>query len=129
MKRAMSSFLLLILLLVAFQPTLVFHYCGGELSSVGLVKKESPKSCCGGENKNCCSNHSLKIATDDYQVQQQEITEIAPQLPVPAFFVSSDHLFSGEAFHSLVLHRIFPPGGSAGYSGADWLSLICVYRI
>ena len=128
MKRIISIYTLAILLLTAVQPTLVFHYCGGSLHSVGLAKNESPKSCCGGEHKNCCSNEILKIATDDFQLRQQDLTEFAQLVLNPVLFVLSENLFSSESSDARVLQNIFPPGGLAKYN-AEILQLNCVYRI
>ncbi|GHT07868.1 hypothetical protein FACS189426_02120 [Bacteroidia bacterium] len=128
MKRLISIFTLAILLLTAVQPTLVFHYCGGSLHSVGWVNNELPKSCCGGEHKNCCSNETLKIATDDFQLQQQDLTAFAQLVLNPVLFVLSENLFLSESSGALVLQNIFPPGGLAKYNTAI-IHLNCVYRI
>ncbi|MDR0865689.1 MAG: hypothetical protein LBO74_12270 [Candidatus Symbiothrix sp.] len=129
MKRIISTSILTILLLTAVQPTLVFHYCSGSLHSIGLVNNELPKSCCGGEHKNCCSNETLKIATDNFHVQQQDITEFAPLVQNPILYLLFDNLFTSESNDSLALQNIFPPGGLARYGGADILHRHCVYRI
>jgi hypothetical protein len=123
MKRILAIQVILIVLLTAIQPALVLHYCGGKLNSIGLVKTGLPKSCCGGEGDNCCSNQIFKIATDDYQLQQQDFTEIFSQVPIPGFFLLSDNLFSGESFDPLVTQHTFPPGG------VDLIHRFCVYRI
>jgi hypothetical protein len=127
MKRIISIFMLTILLLTTVQPTLIFHYCGGKFHSVSLVKTES-KSCCGGEHKSCCFNEILKIATDDFQVQQQDLTEFAPLVLNPVLFLLSDNLQPSESSDALVLQHIFPPGGLAKY-GAAIIQMNCVYRI
>jgi hypothetical protein len=128
MKRLISIFMLTILLLTAAQPTLIFHYCGGKFHSVGLAKNEFPKSCCGEKHKNCCSNEILKIATDDYQLQQQDLTELAPLVLNPVLYVLFDNLQPSESTDALVLQNIFPPGGLAKYSAAI-IQMNCVYRI
>jgi hypothetical protein len=130
MKRILIASIIAILLLTAVQPTVVFHYCKGDLHSVGLLKTELPKSCCGEKHKNCCSNHILKIATDDFQLQQQQdFTETLPQVPTPVFLTLFNNLFSSASLDLLVIQHTFPPGGLAGHSGADLLHQICVYRI
>jgi hypothetical protein len=129
MKRTVSIVLLIVTLVSSVQATLVFHYCGGKFHSAGLLKNELPKSCCDGEHKNCCSNELLKIATDNYQLQQQDLTELAPLIQNPVLYLLFDNLFTSESDDSFALQNIFPPGGLAGYGGADILHRHCVYRI
>lgn len=127
MKRTISFILLIGLLLTAIQPSIAMHYCKGQLHSVGFVKKDSLKSCCGKTQSNCCSNKVLKVKTDTFPINQTD-TEVYTMLFLqPLFFaVTDDLIFPCE--NSLLLQQVFPPGGLARYR-AEMRHLICIYRI
>jgi hypothetical protein len=125
MKRILSILLLMILLLAAVQPTLVFHYCGKTLHSIALGQDHSKHTCDGS----CCSDYKVTIATDDFQVARQAGIEIPSLALSPIFFVLSGDVLHGydlTASHSI--QHIFPPGGFVKHC-ADILSLICIFRI
>lgn len=127
MKRTISFILLIGLLLTAVQPSIAFHYCKGELHSVGFVKKDLPKSCCKKNGPNCCSNKILKVKTDSFPIHQTDTDIQTPAFLHPLFFVmSGDLIFPCE--NGLLLQQVFPPGGLARYS-AEMRHLICIYRI
>ncbi|MDR0866125.1 MAG: hypothetical protein LBO74_14505 [Candidatus Symbiothrix sp.] len=127
MKRVVLFFLLSVMSLVAAQPTLAFHYCGGNLRSVGMTDEDPQKSCCG--KSGCCSHYTVKLTTDDFQTPQQDSTIETDLVPNPIWQVSLDVvLIERESTDSLVLQRIFPPGGLATYH-ADLLTLVCTFRI
>jgi len=127
MKRTMSFILLMSLLLTAVQPTIAFHYCKGELHSMGFVKKDLPKSCCEKNHSNCCSNKILKVQTDQFPIHQTAINIQASVDIHPLFFAIDDDLFNPYK-NSLLLPQGFPPGNLARHSAA-LRHLICVYRI
>ena len=129
MKRVVSIIVILLLTLTAVQPSVVFHFCKGKLHSVGIVKGELPPPCCGEKHKNCCSNEILKIATDDFQIQQDRQMEIFPLVVNPVLFIINDYFFTWDQSQGLSQPPPnFPPGGLARHN-IDLLTLICIYRI
>jgi hypothetical protein len=139
MKRAISFFLLMLVMLIAVQPSLALHFCRGQLRSVAIG--QSSKSCCGKamememENQEnaisnkCCSTYTIKIATDDFQPSaQQSIIEIQQQIQHPVLFLCESLLKGNEPGASLSFKHFFPPGGLARYS-VDLLTSICIFRI
>jgi hypothetical protein len=127
MKRVLLFFLLSVMSLVAIQPTLAFHYCGGSLHSVGMTDEEPQKSCCG--KSACCSHYTAKLTTGDFQLPQQDSTIGTDLVPNSILHVLFDTiLIERDSTDSLVLQRIFPPGGLAKYN-ADLLTLVCIFRI
>ena len=125
MKRLFSIFLLMIMLLAAMQPTLVFHYCGKSLRSVGLEQTQT-NHCCSGS---CCSDYKVTIATDDFQTARQESVDFRPLTCSPVLVVLSDFVWQWrEIFTPLISPFVFPPGGFAR-CGVNWLTFICIFRI
>ncbi|MDR0683320.1 MAG: hypothetical protein LBG15_15990 [Dysgonamonadaceae bacterium] len=129
MKRAISVFLLLIMSLVAAQPTIAFHYCGNHLQSVEINGMNAQTSCCG--KKSCCSNYTVQMTTDHFQLPQHVAisVEIQTLLLKPVLFLSFDNPLMREIkFNSfLLIQTLFPPGGFVKYN-VDLLTLICVFR-
>ena len=125
MKRIFSILLATLLSLSAVQPTVVFHYCAGELRSVALGEHELPHHCCG----KCCSDYKITFSTDDYQPAMQERIDFANNLLKPVFLLISDHFFPTNDFlFTHLIQHFFPPGGIAEY-GVDLLRVICIFRI
>jgi hypothetical protein len=128
MKRAISIFLLLIVSLVAAQPTIAFHYCGNQLKSVEISSLEKQTSCCG--KTNCCSNHLIQITTDRFQLPQQAWSVELPSLLLkPAVFVFFDDLFKKETTNTpLLLQTLFLPGGLIKHN-INLHVFLCIFRI
>ncbi|MDR2804966.1 MAG: hypothetical protein LBB85_04890 [Dysgonamonadaceae bacterium] len=128
MKRAISIFLLLIMSLVAAQPTIAFHYCGNHLRSVEISGSNTQTSCCG--TKSCCSNYTVQMATDHFQLPQHASSaEIQMLLLKPVLFPLFDNLLTREESNFfLLLQTVFPPGGLVKYN-VNLLALICILRI
>jgi hypothetical protein len=131
------------------------HFCAGELFSVNLTKtNQQNHSCCEkmenmpkedcesnslshykshsaftGERGNCCTFKQVKLSTDDFnhQVQQSNLNNILPSFLNTWFVLYS--VFSYLEFdNSVIIQRIFPPGG-LNKLNIDLLSYICIYRI
>jgi hypothetical protein len=137
MKRIISILLLVVLTVMAIEPTLAIHFCGGSIHSVGMVK--AVKTCCGGMADDdwrtvvaepaghCCSDYTLELSTDDFR------------LPATAKTVSfHDISLMPAVLHFLPFHReyeppvlisqtVFPPGATLHASAT--LALICIWRI
>ncbi len=66
MKRIVSIFLLLLMLVVGAHPVLAMHFCEGNLHSVGILDNDIEKSCCDdmanmpqyNEPQSCCAENS-----------------------------------------------------------------------
>ncbi|MCL1937256.1 MAG: hypothetical protein FWF52_02535 [Candidatus Azobacteroides sp.] len=127
MKRLLPILLLLIMSLVAVQPTVAFHYCGKQLRSVGILRENSPSDCCG--QKNCCSHYTVKLSTDHFQLPEQEII-LKNSSPNQAawFFLTVQPFEEKEWINWRIYQTVFPLGIFAPYQ-PDLLSWICIFRI
>jgi hypothetical protein len=129
MRRIISIFLLIVVVTAGAHPTLVVHFCGGELYAVGFTD-ESIQPCCAGSmdgDTSCCRIHKIQISTDDYQ---HEIPLVAPLLPtVENIWLTSNYALNRvKPDNSLVPQHLFPPG-SLNKQSIDLLTYICIYRI
>jgi hypothetical protein len=126
MKRLLSIFFMLFLLLAAMHPTVVFHYCGGNLRSIGLSDNQEQSSCCCGK---CCSDYKVTLATDDYQTTPTVTVGTDLQtLHLAPFLLTGDLFLQHPDCISNLIQPIPPPGGLPKY-GVDLLNFICVFRI
>jgi hypothetical protein len=147
-KQTISIGLLFVLLVTSVQPTVAFHFCGGNFHSVGIGSAES-NNCCGNDMDTwqagnfspegeiifsepalpCCSDYTIEISTDTYQISSAP--SIAPT-PYPADFLFTPCLPYSVANNSELpvsrLQTIFPPGCIALHT-TDLLTLICILRI
>jgi hypothetical protein len=146
MKKAIASFLLLIMMLTALQPTLALHFCGGDLRSVAIGKMQ--KSCCEttmekplnplsahAENRfyqplnTCCSTYTIEVSTDNFQSPNRQLTNDFQQWVFNPVLFSAGILLKGiDSLISLSSIHLFPPGGLAR-NGVDLLAVICIFRI
>ena len=46
MKKLLATFLLLVMAMVAAQPVVALHYCGGEFQTLHLYQIEDEHVCC-----------------------------------------------------------------------------------
>jgi hypothetical protein len=134
MKRVISFFLLALVTLIAVQPTLALHFCGGQLRSVAIG--QSSKSCCGKAMENqentisnkCCSTYTIEIETDDFQPSAQQLLIETQQLLHPVVFLCDSLLKGSESDTLFSFKHLYPPAGLARYS-MDLLTFICIFRI
>ncbi|WP_139785137.1 hypothetical protein [Parabacteroides sp. Marseille-P3160] len=147
MKRIISIFLLLVMLVVGLQPVLNMHFCGGDLLSVSIVERSDEGGCCcadkghepkaesneasslflANEHRNCCVQQQIEIATDQYQVQSFELSKLL--LSLNHIWLAWDYTINYiNPGHSVSIQHLFPPGG-LNKLNLDLLAFVCVYRI
>ena len=147
MKRIISIFLTLLVLLAAVHPTLALHYCGDNLHSIKVLAEAKAASCCAhpdiqserdaaypGDNylfsesmNGCCSFYYIEMSTDDFQ--QQAIDSNMPKLSVaPICDLSIYSILQGYQSTPGVNLQTFPPG-DIFREGGFRLSIICTYLI
>jgi hypothetical protein len=144
MKRAIVAILTGILLLAGIQPTVVFHFCQGNLHSVGMG--EVPPSCCMAEGEkeaaamgfslsettgSCCSNLTVELSTDNFRTPDVISTAGSPTeniVPLPYFLPAAMHC-TANPYLLLYTQAAHPPEHAAGDSPIDILSLHCILRI
>jgi hypothetical protein len=142
MKRVISIFMLSLMVLTSAHATWLWHFCGNDLRSVGIAG-EQVACCCGETASNhedetagaqnmrqpfdsCCSDYTIKISTDDFSMQQQDITsEINLQILYPVLFLCNIEIKPDDYF---IVQHTFPPGGLAKQH-VDILASICILRI
>ncbi|KAA6343978.1 hypothetical protein EZS27_008375 [termite gut metagenome] len=131
MKRGVSIFLFLVILIIGVHPTLTIHFCGGELYSIDLMTDESAVLCCGkstDDMSNCCHIQKIQISTDNYLRQAQLNT--TPVLPAydRAWITLNYTPNRIESANSFTIQHLFPPGG-LNKQNIDILAYMCIYRI
>lgn len=78
---------------------------------------------------NCCDTEILKIATDDYQSQHQQIVLNKPLLSFDKMWFALASVFEVvESDDYTLVKDAFPPGGLY-LQHVDILTYICIYRI
>lgn len=152
MKKAISIFLLLLMLVIGTHPVLAMHYCAGELYSFGVFSNEIEKSCCEDmeipqqednschttsnaqehnillSHENCCDIQKVELYTDEYQyqVQQCNLNNVLPS--VEHVWLALNLLIPTENEGITKNSQYFPPGGFS-LQNIDLLTYICIYRI
>ncbi len=143
MKRAISIFLLFIMMLIAIHPVVAMHYCGGELHSLNLYQPDHESSCCMMADfddapnlqmvmhqSNCCEFDSIEISTDDFQHQANTIDLIPLLSSIANSWFTINNLFAlnqPEKNTDNFLNE-FPPKGLF-MEDVSILTYICIYRI
>lgn len=152
MKKVISIFLLLLMLIIGAHPVIAMHYCAGELYSFGVLDNEIEKSCCEDmempqqddnachttsniqednimpSHENCCDIQKVELSTDDYQhqVQQFNLSNILPSYE--NVWLALNLLIPTENEGVTKTSQYFPPGGFSLHN-IDLLTYICIYRI
>lgn len=152
MKRIISIFLLLLMLVIGTHPVLAMHYCTGELYSFGVFNNEVEKSCCEDmempqqeddschttsdaqesnilpSHENCCDIQKVELSTDDYhhQAQQFNLNNVLPSFE--NVWMALYLLIPTENEGITKTSQYFPPGGLS-LQNIDLLTYICIYRI
>jgi hypothetical protein len=131
MKRDVSIFLFLVILIIGVHPTLTIHFCRGELYSIDLMTDESAVLCCGkntDDMSSCCHIQKIQISTDNYLCQVQLNT--TPVLPAyDSAWITLNYIVNRvESDNSFTIQHLFPPGGLNKQS-IDILAYMCIYRI
>lgn len=153
MKKVISIFLLLLMLVIGTHPVLAMHYCAGKLYSFGVLSNEIEKSCCEDmeevpqqednschttskaqehnvllSHENCCDIQKIELSTDDYQhqVQQFNLNNVLPSFE--HVWLAPYLLIPTEDEGITKTGQYFPPGGLS-LQNVDLLTYICIYRI
>jgi len=141
------------MLVVGTHPVLAMHFCAGELYSFGVLNSDIEKSCCGEmeisqqeddschnttqktqehnnnilpSHENCCDIQKVEFSTDDYQVQQFNLSKIL--LSFENVWFTLNLLIPTEIDDTTKNSQNFPPGGFS-LLNIDLLTYICIYRI
>lgn len=151
MKKVISIFLLLMMLVVGTHPVLAVHFCAGEFYSFGVLTNDTEKSCCEGmeipqheddfchttqntqehnilpSHQNCCDTQKIELSTDDYQhpVRQLNLNNVLPSFENVWMVL---YLLIPTEKNSNNTRQYFPPGGLS-LQGIDLLAYMCIYRI
>lgn len=152
MKKVISIFLLLLMLVIGTHPVLAMHYCAGELYSFGVLNNEIEESCCEDmempqqendschsnqnaqeynilpSHENCCDIQKIEFSTDDYQYQAQQfyLNNVLPTFE--SVWLALNLLIPTNNEGITKTSQYFPPGGFSLHN-IDLLTYICIYRI
>jgi hypothetical protein len=121
MKKIVSAFLALLLLISGMHLSVASHYCGGtlaqvkwsmdrELASCGMeaMAEHQPKDIALHEA--CCNDVVSTYTTDgQYQFQSLELKKFTPAV-VACFTVPQRLLFMSQQSADLRYTHVFPPG-------------------
>lgn len=152
MKKGLAVFLLSVMALVAVQPVIAMHYCGGKLYSWDLFVNNDNSSCCQTEatedlcgstnlsenlryalnesHNNCCDFETIQVSTDDYKNQIQEINAEKLFLSIENVWFILNNLLNNEVSEPKItlLQNHFPPKGLF-LQDVSIRDYICIYRI
>lgn len=152
MRKIISIFLLLLMMVIGAHPVLAMHFCGGELYSFGILSNEVEDSCCEYINapqeansscdidtntqdskrllshKDCCNIQKVELSTDEYQNQTQQfsLNKILPSFQY--ICLALNLLIPTDNGNVTKTNQNFPPGGFC-LQNTDLLSYICTYQI
>lgn len=88
MKRIYTILVSVLVLLIAVQPILTFHFCSGTLASIEISSSDEASGCCSDSSSDntsneqiiggsCCHTSVLNIKTDNY-LQQDKDQQVVP---------------------------------------------------
>lgn len=136
MRRMIHTIMCVVVLLFAVQPVLLLHYCQGSLANINYPVNGHSVGCSESKmvtvhhnmsinSESCCSNHMLKLSTDDY------LQTASPTFNLPIVLVCSAIIFMALAIvatNSILSHLTYPPPNQR-YTGLSMLQRLCVYRL
>lgn len=120
MKKILTPFLALLLLLSGMHLSVASHYCGGMLAQVKW-SFDRELATCGMEGENtprkgivldqpCCQDELSTCTTDgQYQFQSMELKKFTPQV-VTCFSAPLCMLFKSQEPADFHYTHVFPPG-------------------
>ena len=121
MKKIVSAFLALLLLISGMQLSVASHYCGGTLAQVKW-SFDKELATCGMENpdealpnglllnQSCCQDELSTYTTDgQYQFQSLELKKHVPQV-IACFTAPVSLLFKSQEPVDLLYTHVLPPG-------------------
>ena len=121
MKKIVSAFLALLLLISGMQLSVASHYCGGTLAQVKWSFNKELASCgmegeLGTASKGmileqpCCQDELSTYTTDgNYQFQSLELKKCVQQV-IACFTAPVSLLFKSQEPVDYLYTRVFPPG-------------------
>ena len=148
MKRALSIFFLNIMMLVAIQPVVAMHFCGGELHSFDLLKAENNHSCCISKLEvadiyhydinlatevaadDCCEFDTVEVSTDNFQHQANRLNLLSQFTMIENNWFTINNLFALNQPETDTANSEldFPPKGLF-MEDVSILTYICIFRI
>ena len=124
LKRHISIFLALFILLVNSSASLVLHYCHDQIASISLAYQDNKvessakeDSCCAADDKSddksCCSNQEIKVDKKiDYSILkgfQFNVLAVTFVNEIPSLFSEVDVLSSNKKILDYYCDSNAPP--------------------
>lgn len=136
MKRSVTLVIFVLLLLIAVQPALVFHFCSGRLAAMDIPLLEVESDCCFGMStedsqdgavisKTCCHSSILELSTDDYVRQNTD----QPVVPLVLLFIYSKNFIAVSGTEPTVSSEFIDSSLCLPTEGRSLLSRFCIYII
>jgi hypothetical protein len=146
------------MIIVAVQPVLAIHYCGGHLYSLNLLENKSNDACCGdketandnhtycptehsesnpahyncinGNHFDCCDTQTIQIQTDDFLGEIHQINVNQPALNFGIIWVAIESIFQQFVPKNTTtfLSKAFPSDGLF-LKDVSINTFVCTYRI
>lgn len=141
------------MMLVAIQPVVAMHFCGGELHSFELLQAENNHSCCMPTQEgvvttegdvchydvdldmelmanDCCVFDTVEVSTDNFQQQANRLNLISLSTMIENNWFTINNLFAlNQPETDVATSEIdFPPKGLF-MEDVSILNYICIYRI
>lgn len=137
MKRIYTILVSVLVLLIAVQPILAFHFCSGHLASIEISSLDGASGCCSDTSSDnisneqiiggsCCHTSVFELKTDNY-LQQDKDQQVLPFSVLTFIYVRNivADIVSESTFTS-------KPKNSPVYlltKGREILMRFCVYII
>src|SRR5690554_1719269 len=139
MKRILSIYLLIAMMITAIQPIIAMHYCNDELRSLQIFQSEGNQNfCCKDSHGHdllitgnfCCETEMLEFSTDEFQTKSElPVTRISPiSIDVMGMALVNQLVTSEPDSDTFLTSLKFPPKGLY-LNDVSILTYICIYRI
>lgn len=132
----MTIWIFVLVLLIAIQPVLAFHFCSGRLASVEVPSPVDP-GCCPVSSSDhasdkqlmgdtCCHTSVVELSTDDY-VRQDTLQKDVPFSVLVFLYARS--VVADILFNSISSSERKAPPVYLNKVGRDVITRFCVYII
>lgn len=132
----MTIWISLLVLLIAVQPVLAFHFCSGHLASVEVPSPVDP-GCCPVSSSDhtsdrqligdtCCHTSVVELSTDDY-TRQETLQKDVPFSVLTFLYARS--IVVDILFDSISSSERMAPPVYINKVGRDVITRFCVYII
>lgn len=145
MKKIISTYLILLAILVVVQPTLAMHLCGNEISTMITFTKQQQSDHCGCNStktnnrlkdntlqltkKGCCESQEYQTKISDYQVTDHTSIPAKLVYTYNAMWLPFSFLLSNFDIHGIENTNRTYFSSSGVFNSTDILTSHCILQI